>query len=323
MESFDVIIVGGGPAGSSCAWALRRSGHECLILDRFSFPRLKLCAGWITPAVLRDLHFRPEEYPHGFLTFRSFHIHVGRRYWRWPTRQHSIRRYEFDEWLLRRSGAPVERHDVKNIVRTKEGFVIDDTFRCRVLVGAGGTHCPVARTFFSHANPRRRSALIVTQEAEFAHEVLNDDCHLWFVEDRLPGYSWFVPKAGGHVNIGVGGSVERLDQGDDRIQRHWDRLADKLLREGFVRSIPDPKGHSYYLHEPGRHMHGEDVHIVGDAAGLATVDMGEGIHPAVVSGIRAAERILRNSHSVRPARTYSFLPPFVLRGIARLAGVRS
>ncbi len=49
MIERDVIIVGGGPAGSSCAWRLARHGVKPLVLDRASFPRLKLCAGWITP----------------------------------------------------------------------------------------------------------------------------------------------------------------------------------------------------------------------------------------------------------------------------------
>ena len=63
MISVDTIIVGGGPAGSSCAWRLKRHGVECLILDRAEFPRLKLCAGWVTPQVLHDLAIEPGEYP--------------------------------------------------------------------------------------------------------------------------------------------------------------------------------------------------------------------------------------------------------------------
>jgi len=55
MRSYDVLIVGGGPAGSSAAWKLTRGGADVLVLDRERFPRLKLCAGWITPEVVRDL----------------------------------------------------------------------------------------------------------------------------------------------------------------------------------------------------------------------------------------------------------------------------
>ena len=51
-ESCDVLIVGGGPAGSSCARQLRRAGLDVLILDKSEFPRDKVCAGWITPQVV-------------------------------------------------------------------------------------------------------------------------------------------------------------------------------------------------------------------------------------------------------------------------------
>ena len=57
--------------------------------------------------------------------------------------QHSIRRVEFDDWLLKRSGAEVVTHQVKRIERTAHGYLIDDGYECDALVGAGGTACPV------------------------------------------------------------------------------------------------------------------------------------------------------------------------------------
>lgn len=71
MTKKDVIIVGGGPAGSSCAWQLRRRGVDCLILDKAVFPRPKLCGGWITPELIADLEMDIAAYPHRFLTSRS------------------------------------------------------------------------------------------------------------------------------------------------------------------------------------------------------------------------------------------------------------
>ena len=55
MQSCDVVVVGGGPAGSSCARDLVEGGLSVAVLDRDEFPRLKLCAGWITPEALDDL----------------------------------------------------------------------------------------------------------------------------------------------------------------------------------------------------------------------------------------------------------------------------
>ncbi|EQD72662.1 geranylgeranyl reductase, partial [mine drainage metagenome] len=71
-----MLIVGGGPAGSSAAWRLARAGCDVVVLDQARFPRLKLCAGWITPEVVRDLEIDIRAYPHRFLTFQRMHLHV-------------------------------------------------------------------------------------------------------------------------------------------------------------------------------------------------------------------------------------------------------
>src|SRR5579872_2229587 len=65
MDTCDVLIVGGGPAGSSCAGKLRDSGLRVAILDRQTFPRDKVCGGWVTPAVLEELAIDPAEYAQG------------------------------------------------------------------------------------------------------------------------------------------------------------------------------------------------------------------------------------------------------------------
>jgi choline dehydrogenase-like flavoprotein len=74
MRSCDVLIVGGGPAGSAAAWKLTRGGADVLVLDRERFPRLKLCAGWITPEVVPYLQMDIASYPHRFLTFDRLHV---------------------------------------------------------------------------------------------------------------------------------------------------------------------------------------------------------------------------------------------------------
>ncbi len=205
MRSCDVLIVGGGPAGSTAAWKLRRAGADVLVLDREPFPRLKLCAGWITPEVVRDLDMDLASYPHRLLTFPRLRVHWGRLHVPVPCVQHSIRRFEFDAWLLERSGAPLEQHNVRRIERDGNDFVIDDAFRCRWLIGAGGTRCPVYRTLFRDLNPRAGELQIVTLEHELQYDWQDSDCHLWFFDHGLPGYSWYVPKEQGWLNVGVGG----------------------------------------------------------------------------------------------------------------------
>ena len=95
-------------------------------------------------------------YPHRFLTFDKLHVHIKGLHLRVPCVQHSIRRFEFDAWLLERSGAPVVRHAVKHIRYENGEYVIDDAFKSKYLIGAGGTRCPVYRAFFRELNPQGR-----------------------------------------------------------------------------------------------------------------------------------------------------------------------
>ena len=232
METVDVIVVGGGPAGSSCAARLVQAGASVLVFDREEFPRTKLCAGWITPEVVEDLALDVEEYPHRFNTFNGIVVHLKWLKFTLPSVQHSIRRFEFDDWLLRRSGARALRHNVRNIERDGDGFTVDGAFRSKYLVGAGGTRCPVYRTFFRDANPRARELQAATYEHEFPHRWHDERCHLWFFEKGLPGYAWYVPKADGYLNCGIGGMAEKLKARGEDIKRHWRHFLEVLARRG-------------------------------------------------------------------------------------------
>ena len=292
MRSADVIIVGGGPAGSSCAWRLRQLGVDCLILDKETFPRPKLCAGWITTEVVQDLELDIAAYPYRFMSFRKLLFHFRFAGLRPRTLQHSIRRYEFDDWLLKRSGAPVESHEVRSIRKEDGDYIIDETYRCRFLVGAGGTRCPVYRNLFRAANQRAKKKQVVTLEQEFPYDYHDDRCHLWFFDQGLPGYSWYVPKADGFINVGIGAFVTRLKQQGDDIKTHWDRLTQKLEQKKLVQGHNYvQKGYSYYVRGKQQLCRIDNAFISGDAAGLATKDMAEGIGPAVRSGLLAAAAI--------------------------------
>ena len=97
-------------------------------------------------------------------------MHFGRWQVPVPCVQHSIRRFEFDAWLLERSGAEVIEHNVRHIEALANSYVIDDSYRCRYLIGAGGTRCPVYRTLFREANPRASELQLVTLEHEIRYE---------------------------------------------------------------------------------------------------------------------------------------------------------
>jgi geranylgeranyl reductase family protein len=298
MRYVETIIVGGGPAGSTCARHLVQHGRDVLVLDKARFPRLKLCAGWITAKVMLDLEFTAADYPHPILQLdirtHFFSLPFALHWFPTPGPDFSIRRVEFDAWLLARSGAEVIEQDVKTIRRDGERYVVDDAYACRYLIGAGGTTCPVRRKLFPDG--RQKSRQIVTLEKEFEYPARDDICHLYFFRRGLVGYAWIVPKGDGFVNVGIGGKAKHLKSSDRNIHDHFRAFLDDLVQEkrldaATARNLQET-GHPYYLFTFEGEIRRDNCFLIGDSAGLATVDLGEGIGPAVESGLMAAREIV-------------------------------
>ncbi len=307
MIDSEVIIIGAGPAGSTCAWKLKESGFPCLILDKNQFPRRKLCAGWITPEVFKDIGIDIHHSPFPVKTFRKIYVHIHNKCLEMNSRQHSIRRYEFDAWLLKRSGVPVITHHVKNIVKQGEFYIIDNQYRCKYLIGAGGTHCPVYQLLFRKIYPRKSCLKIVALDLEFPFHYNDENCYLWFFQDNLPGYSWYVPKPNDYLNIGIGGFSEKFKDNHDTITHQWLLFMNKLKKMSLLEDYPPhPRGYVYYMRDDDECVQHDRAFLLGDAAGLATKDMGQGIGPAIKSGLLAAEAIIKGKpYSVKTIHRYT------------------
>ncbi|MFH2093142.1 MAG: NAD(P)/FAD-dependent oxidoreductase [Pseudomonadota bacterium] len=317
MVTSDIIIVGGGPSGSACARQLKKWGQDVLILEKSRFPRAKVCAGWITPKVLDLLGVSPEEYPHLLMQFNRIHFYLFGVHIPVRTRQYAVRREEFDEWMISRSNVRVVTHTVKNIVKANGEYVIDNQYRCKYLVGAGGTHCPVFKRFFSLSKQRSENALIVAIEKEYRCDYSDTECRLWFFDHGLPGYAWYLPKKNNWLNIGVGGKSSKLKARGKTILEHWHKFTNKLEQRSLIRHTPEnPRGHSYYLFQKKQNNRLDNAFIIGDASGMATLDMGEGIHAAIASGLMVAD-VIAQGKKYNP----DSLPKFSLPGIFMSHGI--
>ena len=289
MKHADVIIIGGGPAGSTCAWKLKQNHIDCLLLDSQTFPRTKLCAGWITPKVIDQLEL--QDYPNiqlnaNYVTFFGYTKKI-------KSKSYAIRRYEFDDWLLKRSGVDVHHHKVHHIRKQDDLYIIDDQYTCKYLVGAGGSYCPVYISLFKKVHPRNKNNAICCMEQEIKYEYKEKACRTWFYENNFYGYSWCVSKNNGYLNIGVGGLFKNKKA---NIKEHWDDLVKKLEAHNIVKDYEfEPKGYVYFTRDQVENCRIDNAFLIGDAAGLATKDLGEGIGPAVESGFRAANAIVNNT----------------------------
>jgi geranylgeranyl reductase family protein len=300
MDTCDVLIVGGGPAGSTCARRLRQAGLDVIVMDRSVFPRDKVCAGWITPQVVNDLELDCHDYHEG----RTFQPITGFRtgvigssadletlYDR-PV-SFGIRRCEFDHYLLQRSDARLSLGTpVSSISRRNSQWIINDSIKTPVLVGAGGHFCPVARWL----NPvMERAPMVVAQEAEFS--LTADEATAWPVAPGVPelyfcrdlsGYGWVFRKEQ-YVNIGFGRlDHHSLPQATTQFMAFL-RTRGTVPREASWRW----RGHAYLVsNQLHRRATDAGVMLIGDAAGVAYPQSGEGIRPAIESGLLAAATII-------------------------------
>jgi geranylgeranyl reductase family protein len=300
-ERCDVLIVGGGPAGSTCARALRDAGLDVLVMDKQEFPRDKVCAGWITPAVVDLLDLDVEDYRrHGhvfqpitaFLTGLEGETQVATGYER-PV-SFGIRRREFDHYLLQRSGARLALGEpLDSMRRSGDGWIVNERIAARLVIGAGGHFCPVARHL--GARPGRGETAVAAQEIEFELDAEQQrDCRvdastpeLFFCSD-MKGYGWCFRK-GNFLNVGLG------REGSHQLSRHVQDFRAALIARGKIsRDTPlDFHGHAYLLYSSaGRTVVDDGVLLIGDAAGLAYPQSGEGIRPAIESALLAARTVV-------------------------------
>ena len=299
MKSYDILIVGGGPAGSTLAYSLKNSGLKIGILDKQAFPRQKICAGWVTPEVMRVLNLDLEDYAQnnilqkisGFKISQLGQKQVASHYPGEPV-SYGIRRIEFDDYLLQRCGAElILEQAFKKMEKNSDGWLVNDLYQAKLVIGAGGHYCPVARAIGSKGISE---LAVVAQEAEFEMNARQkESCtikeevpELFFLPD-LMGYGWVFRK-GDYLNIGLG----REDK--SKLSSHVKDFCEYLTVQGKIPGDITAKynGHAYLLYNHAvREMVADNVLLIGDSAGVAYPQSGEGIRPAVESAMLAADVI--------------------------------
>lgn len=294
-SSYDVVIVGAGPAGSSAAYELARSGVRVALLEKSPMPRYKACGGGLVYRVLKLLPFDVSEVIERECRVAQLNLHDAGLYFsvkrEYPLVSMTMRE-KFDYLLSRAArvaGADVrEGWRVLDIVprNGKMEVVTDKTvLLSRFVIGADGVTSIVARK--GGWQEKGYVAPLVEWEIRVKEDVFDAFAEAARFEfgPLRSGYAWVFPKRE-HLSVGIGtvGS-ERVNlrktlqdflvslgiDAIDHIEHHGYFIPRRLRKEGFVK---------------GR------ILLVGDAAGFVDPVTGEGITYAILSGQSAARALI-------------------------------
>jgi geranylgeranyl reductase family protein len=320
VEKYDVIIVGGGPAGASSALCLTDAGIRVLLLDREIFPRDKICGDALSVDVLNQLPLLSSQLAlafdsavfklpsFGVTLFSPDHtsveipfVHQGQE-----KCGYTCSREDFDNLLFQqvkhspyidvRENCLVEKivygqHDVS--VYTSLGL-----FQSAMIIGADGANSLVRRSFKPgpvHRAHHSAGLRMYFEGVTSFHEKNYIELH--FFKDILPGYLWIFPMTGNRANVGIGVLSSVVSRKKINLKETLQQLLHTVphLKERFAsaRAMEKVKGFGLPLGSEKRAVSGDRFLLAGDAAGLIDPFSGEGIGNAIRSGRVAAGHIIR------------------------------
>ena len=317
----DVVVIGGGPGGSTAAAMLARKGWRVLLFEREHFPRHHVGESLLPASlpVLEELGVLPAVQAAGFLPKWGATMVWGKaeKPWSWYFREtnlnnphaYQVWRPVFDQLLLdnsRACGVEVrEGYQVVEVlyeegraagVRYRSDTGNDGTTRARFVVDASGQTALVGRRLgLRRWDPFFRN-LAVYGYVTGAHRLPAPDDTNIFIEAHPHGWSWMIPLHTGWTSVGTvvdsHYGQERLSKGELR-KVFLQQLAEaphtaRLLRDAELVSGPQVVKDWSYTSE---RLVGEGYILVGDAACFVDPLFSSGVHLALMSGVLAAAHV--------------------------------
>ena len=291
---YDVLIVGAGPAGSTCARLCALAGLKTAIIDKSRFPRRKTCGGAVSGRALSYLDF---PLPASFAEDECFGARIVHGHHAVSIRKEQrlavlVDREQFDELLLKKAieaGACFLPAEEAVSVRVEKGSIVLHTnaggHEALFLVGADGVQSVIANSVRPRFSAKETAIALVSHVP--ANECPINSRHPGSVEMHFgvapQGYGWAFPRRA-YTSVGIMGIASRFSH------------AHAALTE-FSRSIGMPaasvRGHLIPLGGIKRTIRSHRVLLVGDAAGFVDPFHGEGIAYAILSGRLAAGSLCR------------------------------
>lgn len=317
---YDVIIVGGGPSGATCALYAKRHGLRVLLVDKKKFPRDKICGDAISGKsvtylreldLLDKLEARPQVRSNS-VTFSSPNGTVVTIPFTPPSAERQsygyvCRREVFDDVLFKEAQQQVETMEafavtdlvlkngqVQGIVGNN-GTTASKTITAKIVVGADGYNSIISRKlgFYEH-DPLHW--VVATRAYYRSVTDMTDAIEIHFVRDILPGYFWIFPLENNMVNVGLGMLHSEIKRRNLSLRKaHIAATESDFFRKRFEHAelIGDISGWNLPMGSKKRKVHGDGFILLGDAAGLIDPFSGEGIGNGMCSGKIAAEVLAR------------------------------
>ena len=322
---YDVVVVGGGPAGSSTAYHLARRDVRVLVIDKETFPRDKICGDGIAPRAVRTLYkMGLEERLDGqFNKFHGFRFAgPGRTVIEtpipptpsFPDHGYIIRRVDLDKILLdyaRENGAEVwegcsvtaplvEDGRVAGVKALRDGQEVE--VNAKVVVGADGPHSTLGKAMGLLVNDAHYLGISIRQYVEGA-ERIGDHLEIYSEKEIIPGSGWIFPVSETVANVGVGAMLyhirrRRMDLHEmlETFMTDTRHVAPKLKN---ARPISPARGSLLRVGLKASKVECPGMILVGDAASMTNPVSGEGITYALETGELAADHILASRMSGR------------------------